>query len=207
MEYHYKYFWGITPKVKTIHGATATGLQNPNSKTNSKEIITKYKSNVKNNDWVLFQLGEVDCGFAIWYRASKHEISIDDQLKLALTNYCDIIDEYAEICESKIIIQSTMLPTIFDGEDFGEVANKRSEVDVSIVDRTKLTDQFNILLEKHCSLKGYYFMDLSVAFKNKSTGLIDRKYLNENPLDHHLSSRKIAPVIYLKLKAIATQKK
>ena len=64
--------------VEFIGGATAQGSVNPNSKTNSLNIFTeKLKtldlSKISN---VIIMLGEVDCGFVIWYRHKKHNISI-----------------------------------------------------------------------------------------------------------------------------------
>ena len=113
MEFSPYYFWKIIPKIKVVHGATASGLSNPNSKT--KAIVNfKYyiKKEVKKNDYVLFQLGEVDCGFTIWFRSIKHNISIEEQTDLAINNYTSLINETKNFTKNKIIICSAVLPTI-----------------------------------------------------------------------------------------------
>ena len=98
MEFSPLYFWKIIPKVKVVHGATATGLANPNSKTKALTIFEDYlQKEVKKEDYVVFQLGEVDCGFAIWYRAEKHGLSVQKQTQLAIDNYSNLIQKSVAI--------------------------------------------------------------------------------------------------------------
>ena len=65
--------------VCSVGGASAQGVVNPNSKTNAlsvyRERIKKYKNN-NDNDYFAIMLGEVDCGFVIWYRAKKYNQTI-----------------------------------------------------------------------------------------------------------------------------------
>ena len=44
MEFSPYYFWKIIPKIKVVHGATASGLSNPNSKT---KAIVNFKYYIK----------------------------------------------------------------------------------------------------------------------------------------------------------------
>ena len=136
-------------KNKIVHGATATGLANPNSKTQALGIFENYlKKEVNKDDYVFFQLGEVDCGFAIWYRAEKHGLSIQKQTQLAIDNYTSLILKASAINGKKIIICSAVLPTIQENNNFGEVANLRKEVKANIKERTQLTLEFNKMLKK-----------------------------------------------------------
>ena len=42
MEFSPWYFWKLTPEIKIVHGATATGLANPNSKTQALTIFENH---------------------------------------------------------------------------------------------------------------------------------------------------------------------
>jgi hypothetical protein len=63
------------------------GMANPNSKTNALIYFNKKLKTMSRNDYYVFVLGEVDCGFLIFYRAKKYNISINSQLNLSIYNY------------------------------------------------------------------------------------------------------------------------
>ena len=64
-----------------VGGATAVGMRNPNSLTNALTTFSEFLKGVEKTCTVVIQLGEVDCGFVIWYRAEKYRESIDKQFK------------------------------------------------------------------------------------------------------------------------------
>lgn len=59
-----------------VPGATAVGLRNPNSTTNALETF-RAALLPRRNVIPVIHLGEVDCGFVIWYRAEKYGESLE----------------------------------------------------------------------------------------------------------------------------------
>jgi len=178
-----------------VHGATCSGIDNPNSKTNTMGIFEQYiKNHNLKNETVLVQLGEVDCGFVIWYRAQKYGISTKEQLVITLQKYQKFIDQLA-IESKRVIVMSAVPPTIVDGQAFGEVANKRKEILATRKERTYLTREFNLKMHGFCSENKYFFMNLDPILIDVHTGVIKKEYLNEDPLDHHLNNRSLAPIV------------
>ena len=206
MEFSPWYFWRLTPKIKVVHGATATGLANPNSKTQALSIFENYlKKEVNKDDYVFFQLGEVDCGFAIWYRAEKHGLSIQKQTQLAIDNYTSLILKASAINGKKIIICSAVLPTIQENNNFGEVANLRKEVKANIKERTQLTLEFNKKLRRLADKNHLAFMDLDQSLLNEKTGVIHSKFLHKDSTNHHLDPSSIAKIISKELNIIISK--
>ena len=183
-------------KNKVVHGATATGLANPNSKTQALGIFENYlKEEVKKDDYVVFQLGEVDCGFAIWYRAEKHGLSIQKQTQLAIDNYSSLIQKSSAINGKKTIICSAVLPTIQEGSNFGEVANLRKEVKANVKERTQLTLDFNRMLRQLAEKNRLAFIDLDQSLLNEKTSIIHSKFLHKDSTNHHLDPSSLAKII------------
>ena len=206
MEFSICYFWRITPKIKVVHGATATGLANPNSKTKALAIFENYlKEEVGKDDYVVFQLGEVDCGFAIWYRAEKHGLSIQKQTQLAIDNYSNLIQKSSAINGKKTIICSAVLPTIQGGNNFGEVANLRKEVKANIKERTQLTLGFNSMLRQLAEKNRLAFIDLDKSLLDEKTSIIKSKYLHKDPTNHHLDPSHLAKIISKELNIIVSK--
>ena len=196
----------MTPKIKVVHGATATGLANPNSKTRALSVFENYlKEEVNKDDYVVFQLGEVDCGFAIWYRAEKHGLSVQKQTQLAIDNYSSLIQRSSAINGKKTIICSAVLPTIQEGISFGEVANLRKEVKANIKERTQLTLYFNSMLKKLAEKNSLAFIDLDRSLLNEKTGFIHPRFLHKDVTNHHLDPSKLAKIISKKLNLILSK--
>jgi hypothetical protein len=196
MEFSPLYFWKIIPKIKVVHGATATGLSNPNSKTKAVTIFEEYlKNEVNKEDYVVFQLGEVDCGFAIWYRAEKHNISVQEQRMLAVSNYTALIEKSSAINGNKTVVCSAVLPTIQDNKNFGEVANLRKEVKASILERTGLTLSFNASLKEYTKIHSLGYIDLDKHILNKETKILHSKFLHKDPANHHLNPKHLSKIL------------
>lgn len=206
MEFSPLYFWRLTPKIKVVHGATASGLANPNSKTQALSIFEDYlKEEVKKNDYVVFQLGEVDCGFAIWHRSEKHGLSIQKQTQLAINNYFNLIQKSSAINGKKTILCGAVLPTIQEDSNFGEVANLRKEIKASIKERTLLTLNFNRMLRQFADKNCLAFIDLDRYLLNEKTSIIHSKFLHKDSTNHHLDSPNLAKIISKELKFILSK--
>lgn len=200
MEFSPFYFWNIIPKIKVVHGATTTGLANPNSKTQALKIFETYiQEEIKTNHYVVFQLGEVDCGFAIWYRAEKHQISIDEQLNQALNNYTRLLNKTMSINGHKTIVCSAILPTIQDGQNFGQVANLRREVKANLNERTALSLRFNAALQKICNTNSLIFLNLDQYLLDPKKQILKAHFLHHDPTNHHLNPKPLMAVLNTEL--------
>lgn len=189
-----KYFNFITVEVP---GATAMGSTNPNSETNALNIFTdileKYKTELKQKiHYVMIMLGEVDCGFVIWVRSKKYNISIDEQLNLSISNYkCfikNVIFKYFN--PNQVILLGSILPTIKDNTDKRFLNGVRSEVDTPLKKRIETTLQYNNNLLIICKELKTHYTDITDKIINNEHNSVKNKYLNKNPFNHHLDNFK-----------------
>lgn len=181
------------------YSGTASGLNNPNSKT---ATLLKFKENlvsIHSEDYYLFLLGEVDCGSVIWYRAEKHNESVGINLERSLTAYTDFILGLNIPDKSHVIICSVPLPTIADGQTWGEVAKKRSGIKATLRERTDLTFEYNRRLRAFCAEHGMKFLDMEQDTLDQETQTVDKKFLNSDPLDHHMDYPTLFPLLKTKL--------
>src|SRR5699024_6250798 len=63
-----------------VGGATAVGMRNPNAKTNALGRFREWIRDKPRESVVIFHLGEVDCGFVIWYRSAKYREPVETQM-------------------------------------------------------------------------------------------------------------------------------
>jgi hypothetical protein len=183
-------------EVVSVGGATASGLENPNSKTQALPI---FRDAIKRSAaaTVIVLLGEVDTGFVIWYRAEKHQTEVAEMLLDALTNYQKFLLSIQQ--ERRVICLSAPLPTIRDDQEWGAVANARKDVQASQAARTRLTLQFNGRMKEFCAsreIAHLHFDDESIG----ADGLVDTRLLNTNPLDHHYEPRAYLAMLIPKLR-------
>lgn|SRR5574337_1164188 len=181
--------------VLVVGGATAQGMVNPNSKTSALKIFRERIGKAKNFQTILLQLGEVDCGFVIWYYAEKYFLPIEKQLDRTLTNYFAFIEEIRNRGFNNVIVLSAPLPTIRDGQDWGEITNARKEVKASLRERTNLTIQYNRLLSAYCKKNGIVFIDTTHLMLDEVQGVVKEGLLNNNAIDHHLDNKNYAKLI------------
>ncbi|MGA2402375.1 MAG: hypothetical protein ABSG91_11840 [Syntrophobacteraceae bacterium] len=175
-----------------VPGATALGLENPNSATNALVVFQQCLSEIDRPVIVVMQLGEVDCGFVIWYRSQKYAEDIADQMRESIKTYFAFVDSWLERGFTRFIITGAVLPTIRDGVDWGDVANKRREVSVPLLQRTQLTIQYNDELRKKALARGLPFVDITDDILDTQTGLLSDYFRNPNQADHHLHYKRAA---------------
>jgi hypothetical protein len=177
---------GLDFELCTVRGATASGLDNPNSKTQAYTLFSRALSTSR-ADAVVVLLGEVDTGFVLWYRAQKYQEPVDETLSKAVKTYGDFLR--ALTARREVVCISAPLPTIPDGAAQGIVANLRSEIRATQRERTELTRRFNGEIAVVCEAAGIHHIDLDVASTGPD-GLVDRRLLNTDPTNHHYA---IAP--------------
>ena len=162
-------------------GATISGLKNPNSNSRAlhqfKKALRWYFGNI-----CVVILGEVDTGFVIWYRAKKHGLQVEEIFEQTVTNYTDFIKSIPN--KKHVIILSAPLPTIRDGQDWGEVAGLRREVDAPLAERTNLTIALNARMQAFAQQYGIYCINLDAASLDENN-TVKLGLLNADPNDHH----------------------
>lgn len=141
-------------------------------------------------------LGEVDTGFVIWHRSEKYQEPVKQMLDVALKNYEKLLIWCSEKAETICI--STPLPTIQDGQDWGEVANLRKEIKATQFDRTKLTLEFNHRMQEICCKRGITYISLDEVSLGED-GLVKKDLLSKNPNDHHYDQGHFAKLIQKRL--------
>lgn len=181
--------------VKLVMGATALGLVNPNSISNALLEYREFLKKVNKKSKIIFLLGEVDAGFLIWHRSEKKGLGIDDQLHESLNNYISFIKECILAGYKNIYVLSIPLPTISDGQNWGEIANKRKEVKASQLERTSLTLKYNNLLKDSLKKLNVQFIEMDNDLLSPQNGLIKDEFINKNKLDHHLERKLYADII------------
>jgi hypothetical protein len=180
------YFGKRQYAVCEVPGATAVGLRNPNSQTNALRTFSEFLNRANKRAIVIIQLGEVDCGFVIWYRNQKYQDGVEKQFEESINAYFSFVDGIIARGFRKIIITGATVPTIQDGHTVGEVANARREVKASLLARTRLTLQYNEMLSAQAKLRGLPFADISNEVLDPKTGVVQRYYLNRRRIDHHM---------------------
>lgn len=187
-----------------IGGATAVGLRNPNtSRTNAiehyKEALLPFQSGIS----PVIHLGEVDCGYLIWYRAKKFNEPIAIQMTQSQQAYFDFVDTLMDAGYREVVITGASLPTIRDGTDWGEIQNLRREVTASLLERTNLTIEYNKMLKEGAGVRDLKFIDIASELINNNTGVIDDFYRHPDPANHHLHPERTGHLWAAELNAIA----
>ncbi|MDO9139383.1 MAG: SGNH/GDSL hydrolase family protein [Methylobacter sp.] len=167
--------------VVTVIGATASGLENPNSTTQAYPIFRVALKNTAAKH-IIVMLGEVDTGFVIWYRAQKYQESVAAMLDKAIASYCRFLAEINSAFE--VICISAPLPTIQDGNDWGDIANARREVTASQVERTALTLEFNWVMQAFCLQNSIRYLMLDSDSLGEC-GIVKADLLNNDCNNHH----------------------
>lgn len=182
--------------VTWVGGATAVGMRNPNSKTNALKIFRDKIETIENKDSdLIFQLGEVDTGFVIWYRSQKYNEPTSKQLDESIDAYFEFIDYVIEKGFSNISIVSAPLPTILDDQDWGEIANLRKEINASQRERTLLTIEYNNRLKQGCAERGITFLACDEYLLDSDSGLIKDSFRNQDKNNHHLDIEAYSSIV------------
>ena len=147
------------------------------------------------SDYIMISLGEVDCGFAIWYHADNHNVSIPEQLNRSLDSYQDfLLSEVIPVFKNKIILMGSILPTIEDQTDKRLLAGARSKVKTGIIERTELTLRYNLKLKKIAADFNLFYIDITEDTYDPVSKKILSQYKRENSYDHHLDNKNSSEV-------------
>lgn len=177
-----------------VPGATVVGLRNPNSLTDAINIFRSSLLAQPRDSHVVIHLGEVDCGFVIWWRAKKYGESVERQFQESIDSYRQFLVEILESGFVRLCIVGASLPTIRDGVDMSDVANKRAEISISIQQRTELTLRYNQALNELAESLEISYFDITDAVLDRSSNLVHDFFLNPDSCDHHLDKQKIVGI-------------
>ncbi len=197
---HMKY---LLPKIRfdvcAVKGATASGLENPNSKTQTYQQFRTKLDHIRKNERIIINLGEVDMGFVIWYRVQKYNEKLNVMFDYAVKNYCKFIKEITNTSDKTPIVISVPLPTICDDSCCGEVGNLRKDINASQIERTNITLEFNKAIKNYCKRLSVHYIDLDKDSMNQN-GLVKAQLLNRDRGDHHYDAVKYSRLIHNYLK-------
>ncbi|MEO6634069.1 MAG: hypothetical protein ABIN41_00500 [Devosia sp.] len=151
----------------------------------------------------VIHLGEVDCGFVIWWRAAKYGEPVDHQLKVAIEAQLAFVDTLLSAGYSTVVLTAPSPPTIREGIDWGDVANLRREVNVPLKQRTALALEYAQRIGEGAALRGLPYIDFLSITLDPSTGVLLDDFRHPDPRDHHLHPDRMATVWAGALNALA----
>ncbi|MQT13228.1 hypothetical protein [Segnochrobactrum spirostomi] len=188
-----------------VRGATALGLANPASVTQAAAHYDAALLPARPGLVPVMQLGEVDCGFVIWYRAEKKGVPVSTQFEASLAGYFGFVDHLLKAGYPTLVVTGATVPTIRDGQNWGEVAHLRREVTTSLIDRTRLTLDYNARLAEGAAARGLPFIDIAAAVLCPEAGVVRDEYRRKDPLNHHLHRRRAAALWAAELNALVAE--
>lgn len=168
-----------------VDGATASGLPNPNSKTQAGAIFMDALKKIQDGGVVIVCLGEVDIGFVVWLRAERPNETLLRAFFKTVNHYKSFLQSIATRC--KLVVLSAPLPTIRDHDLTTIVGNLRREVKATQKDRTRLTVLFNKYIERYCHAANIDYISLDADCMDSMTGIIKEEFRHPDKTNHHYS--------------------
>jgi hypothetical protein len=144
---------------------------------------------------VLVLLGEVDCGFVIWWAHERRGLSLADGLDRAVAGLVVLVERAGRV--APVIVISAPLPTLRDNAAFGDYANLRREITASQEERTSLVREFNCRVREAVEPLGVEYVHLDDSSLG-SDGLVSPLLALQREHDHHYD-----PVVYGRLLEVA----
>jgi hypothetical protein len=184
-----------------VPGATLMGIPNKYSNTRARHIFNDYLQRVASSAFILTCLGEVDCGFVIWFRSKKYQVGVETQYKRALGNYLDYLMELKNEGRHKLIVSSIPLPTLPAGVMVRK-SEERREINVTQRERTDITMRYNRDLRIFCSQQRLFFLDLEQHTLDQASRLVDPRFLNPEKADYHMHKPAVANVIAIEMRQL-----
>lgn len=173
--------------VTSVGGATASGIRNPNSATEALPRFRARLERIRRFQPAMVVLGEVDCGYIIWKRATDGGPLLEQVLDDTIKRYTQFLAEVDGSSRAGVLVLSVPLPTLpDDASAWGEVARRRSDIAVPMHERTALTLRFNEMLQAACAAAGYRFVDSTTGQLDGYSGLIRNDLIRHGSGDHHL---------------------
>lgn len=171
-------------RTTSVLSATAYGLGNRNSLTDARNIFERKLKRTKGEEIHLVCLGENDTSFLVWSRSQKRNLSLDEALDQSLSSYKEFL-LYFRASVGRLMVCSSPLPTILDGQKNPSVALLRDSIVVPLAERTSMALRFNRAVREFCEEQGICFLDLDDEVIDHRTGLLDDRFFNTKRYDNH----------------------
>ena len=101
-----------------------------------------------------------------------------------------------------IVITGATLPSIQDNHDWGDSSDKRRDVTASLLERTKLTVEYNKALQIHARELGLRYLEVSSELIDQATKTVQPRFLSANPNDPQLDCSALGAIWAEKLRAL-----
>jgi hypothetical protein len=184
---------GIRVQCLFVRGATALGLVNPRSKTNAVVVFKRFLERRPKTNVIVVMLGEVDCGYLLFYRAARYKVPLGEELERSVANYMEFVEWVKRSGFPHVVVCSVPPPTIEDGDPFlGDVIKARREYHGTLAERIQVTAEYNRLLKAGERRYGYRFLDLHTQLLDSETGIVMREFKNKHQHDNHLEEARVA---------------
>lgn len=175
-----------------VPGATAYGLANEDSITQSKDKFDSFLSINKSN-YAIFCLGEVDCNSIAWIK--RNDLDWRDYIIEATNRYF----QYLKTVPRKVIISSAPLPGVdfYNKPPFSDRRRiLRTEVTWNRKTRTLIVDAFNNRLAQLCKENKIPFITFAKETRSPD-GMLDKYYSKyvEDGVNIHLDPVKMGSII------------
>ena len=180
-----------------VAGATAYGLGNKNSQTNSYNVFLNALK-TSHYEQIIVSLGEVDTAYTLWSVAQRDKKEIKDVVLLAIQRYKFFLKEIS--LYAPVVVFSASLPTISDlSQCDGTVSGVRKNINISQKKRTYFALFFNKKVKFFCYYnKQLTYVNFSQSTLNYETRYVHPWILNKNVCDHHYLRWVYAGLIILK---------
>lgn len=185
-------------QVQSLPGATFMTHGNPNTDVNAAEQFKK-QLQISRPNILVTHIGEIDCGFLVWYNRTLYNSTIEDQVIDSIENYVEYL-KFAKTKVEHIIVTAPTMQVITDEEKDAQLRLQRGGVTASQHERSRITVIYsNILMEK-CREHGFTFLNFNPSLM--AGGILNRRFRSTTPNDFHLETSVVGPLWGKKLSVI-----
>lgn len=181
-------------RTTSVLSATAYGVGKSQSSTNVRKIFEKKISELEGKVRVIVCLGENDTSFLIWFLAQQKNIQMEIIFSETLMRY----QNFLILVKSKVkelIVCSSPLPSIKDGQKNPDIALLRDSIDVPMRERTLMALKFNGEMRNFCKQNSIAFLDLDEVLIDPKTGILADNFIRKDQYDNHYIEEEYIKII------------
>lgn len=131
---------------------------------------------VQEGDIVVFSFGEIDCRSHMYEYDNQYKYAINRIVSLYFNSIKDNVDQFQNITTIVFnVIPVARVNSINNNPDFPTIGSDK--------DRKKYVEHMNRLIEYHCRMNNYHFLDVYSEYSD------EEGYLNENLSDGNVHIR------------------
>lgn len=183
-------------EVVAVGGATASGVQNPNSRTNALGRFRPWLDELNPRLTVLACLGEVDAGFLVFARDGDPA----DNTTRAVDRYTEFLQREVVDRGARLIVVTVIPPIIEDYSTWAGPRGQKRDIDATWQQRRETTDLFNTNLQKWATLADVSVINLDNTVRDVHSGRVLIPFRHPDPDDHHLNPDLHAELLAIELR-------